>query len=192
MTIINWIGLALIAGLCVVTFYNGTQTTQLRDQLLAAESALNAAEERVDALQAEQIQQADALEQLGSADSIAFSILEEHNDELVADLIRNLMSNPETVERLTGPQGSSPDVEKMTALLLDQGLAEVVGHRIWEERYQELAVMPDVIAYVADAVYQAYGSELKGADGRSVSAEEVARVLAVDPTFLAFLELTKE
>jgi hypothetical protein len=192
MTIMNWIGLALIAGLGVATFYNGTQTTQLRDQLLVAESALDAAVGRVDALQAEQAQQADALEQLGSTNAIARSILGERHDELVADLVSTLMSNPETVGRLTGPQGPSPDVEKITTLLIDQGLAEVVGYRIWEERYQELATMPDVIAEVANAVYHRYGSELKGKDGLSVSAEDVARVLAIDPTFVAFLELTKE
>lgn len=191
MTVIQWIGLALIGGLGVATFYTGNQTTELRDRLLATESALTAAEERITALQTEQAQQAVALEQLGSAEAIARSVLNERYDDIIAATANALMSDAETAARLTGPEGPSPDIEHITALLLDQGLAEVIGYRIWEDRYQELATMPEVIAEVADAVYKSYGSELKGKDGRSVSAEDVARVLAVDPAFVAFLELTK-
>lgn len=191
MTVIQWIGLALIAGLGAATFYNGNQTADLRGRLAATESALSAAETRIGDLQTEQTSHAGTLKELGSTEAIASSVLNARYDDMINAIANELMTNPDTVVRLTGPVGPAPDVEQMTADLLDQGLAEVIGLRIWEDRYEELATMPAVIAEVADAVYKSYGSELKGKDGQSVSAEDVARALATDPDFAAFLEFSK-
>ena len=213
MTPIHWVSAALVAGLGVATLYNGNQTAALQSNLAATERVLAQTREQVEALKAKEQEHADilakqsetlatqeetlaiqakTLERLGSTEDIARTVVEGNFLDLIEALSTSLTSDPTKVEALTGPMGPSPEIEVVIAYLLDQGLAESIGYRIWEDRYQELAAMPKVISQVADVVYKTYGKELKGADGDYASPEDIAKALALDPQFISLLELQIE
>ncbi|WP_306113070.1 MULTISPECIES: hypothetical protein [unclassified Roseovarius] len=189
MTLLNWVLGGLVVGVGAMSIYNGTRLAEMQEQVVASETIIAAISQDLEELESEQQLQTKKVSAIGEPDDIARVIVEEEFSGLVAAVAQNLMLDPEKVAKLTGPEGPSPDTDALVVEFLDGGIAEKVANLIWEDRYKELAVMPEVLASVAQEVYRIYGDELRGKDGASAEPDVVARALALDPEFQLLLSL---
>jgi hypothetical protein len=191
-TAMNWIFGALIAGLGAVILYQGSQASEMEKRVAGLEKLLQEEKANVGKslgeLRAGQKTQAEKLDALGSADDVAHLLIEKHFAQLIEAVAASLAQDPVKAARLKGEPGPAPDPELIANRLLSEGFIGAVADQIWETRYAQLAVMPEVLAEVAEAVYVKYGPELKGAEGRTVTAEEVAAALALNQDFIAMME----
>ncbi|MGR6465771.1 hypothetical protein [Rhizobium sp. PAMB 3182] len=191
-TAVNWIFGGIVVGLGAVLLYQGSWATEMEKRVAGLEKQLQAAKADVgkslEELRSEQKSQAEKLILLGSADDVAKLLIEKHFAQMIEAVAVSLAQDPAKAARLKGEPGPAPDPDLIADRLISAGFIGAVADQIWETQHAQLAVMPEVLAEVAEAVYLKYGLELKGTEGRTVTAEEVAAALALNQDFIAMVE----
>jgi hypothetical protein len=196
MTPSQWIAAAVAVGLFGTSVYLAQEVRSLNDRLAKLDAALldesKARVADIEGLQTRLKAESDRISALGTPETVAASIVETSLPKIIDGVAAALISDPNAVERLTGPQGPMPPIGQIAAFLLENDIVSVVADEIWTKHYDQIEVSPKLAATVAENVFRTYGAELKGADGRSPNPADVAAALAGEPAFLSLIELSRK